>query len=59
MLKKQPDSHTLCYSFQDEIPELNEVFLVNLTSVQLLDPPNSETPPRLGKVVFICVLFIC
>ncbi|XP_072038274.1 adhesion G-protein coupled receptor V1-like [Amphiura filiformis] len=35
---------------EDEIPELNEVFLVNLTSVELVDPPNSNTPPRLGTV---------
>ena len=34
---------------QDDIPELNEVFLVNLTSVQILQPATTETPPRLGE----------
>ncbi|XP_038076858.1 adhesion G-protein coupled receptor V1-like isoform X2 [Patiria miniata] len=33
---------------EDDIPELNEVFLVNLTAVQILDPA-TDTPPRLDS----------
>ncbi|XP_033109462.1 adhesion G-protein coupled receptor V1-like [Anneissia japonica] len=35
---------------QDEIPELDEKFLVNLTSVELLDPSTTNTPPALDQV---------
>ncbi|XP_071965307.1 adhesion G-protein coupled receptor V1-like isoform X2 [Antedon mediterranea] len=35
---------------QDEIPELDEKFLVNLTDIQLLDPATTDTPPKLDQV---------
>ncbi|XP_077988560.1 adhesion G-protein coupled receptor V1-like [Glandiceps talaboti] len=33
---------------EDTTPELDEVFLVNLTSVMLMSATNTETPPKLG-----------
>nr|XP_006812422.1 PREDICTED: G protein coupled receptor 98-like protein isoform X1 [Saccoglossus kowalevskii] len=33
---------------EDTIPELDEVFLVNLTSVMLMSTPTTDTPPKLG-----------
>ncbi|XP_022110249.1 G-protein coupled receptor 98-like isoform X2 [Acanthaster planci] len=34
---------------EDDIPELNEVFLVNLTAVQILNQAITDTPPRLDS----------
>ena len=36
---------------EDEIPEVDEVFLVNLTRVQLIEPSYSTFRPRLGENV--------
>ena len=33
---------------QDSIAELNEVFLVRLTSVTLVNPQNDTIPPSIG-----------
>lgn len=38
-----PPPHT-----QDSIAELNEVFLVRLTSVTLVNPQNDTIPPSIG-----------
>lgn len=38
---------------QDDIPELEEYFLVNLTYVDLIMAPVTSFPPRLG-MVFVC-----
>lgn len=34
---------------QDDIPEVQEFFLVNLTSVELIMNHSTSSPPKLGK----------
>ena len=42
---------------QDDTPELEEYFLVNLTHVELIMAPFTSFPPRLGTVaLFVCLL---
>lgn len=43
---------------QDDIPELEECFLVNLTHVELIMAPFTSFPPRLGMVAFFVCLFL-
>lgn len=40
--------HCICV-LQDDVPEVQEFFLVNLTSVELLMNHTTSSPPRLGK----------
>lgn len=35
--------------YEDDIPELDEVFLVTLNSVELMGSGDVNTPPKLGK----------
>ena len=43
---------------QDDIPELEEYFLVNLTHVELIMAPFTSFPPRLGMVALFVCLFL-
>lgn len=38
---------------QDEIPEVDEVFVVNLTRVELIEPSYSTFRPKLGMHIII------
>ncbi|ELU13347.1 hypothetical protein CAPTEDRAFT_91039, partial [Capitella teleta] len=38
---------------EDEIPEVDEVFLVNLTRVELIEPSYSTFRPKLGECIFL------
>lgn len=42
---------SLCCLFvlQDDIPEMQEYFFINLTSVKLITYPLTSYPPRLGR----------
>jgi len=37
---------------QDDVPEMQEFFLVNLTSVELIMNHSTSSPPRLGKATY-------
>lgn len=37
---------------QDDVPEVQEFFLVNLTSVELIMNHSTSSPPRLGKTTY-------
>ena len=43
---------------QDDIPELEEYFLVNLTHVELIMAPFTSFPPRLGMLALFVGLFV-
>lgn len=59
---KENEKRMYCICFlQDDIPEVQEFFLVNLTSVELIMNHSTSSPPKLGKTsytkLFLLFLF--
>lgn len=40
------------FVLQDDVPEVQEFFLINLTSVELIMNHSTSSPPQLGKTTY-------